>query len=310
MATNPTFELVHNSIRGDERGHDYHADCPFCGKLAQRGQTHFSYSYWGFKCFVCGARGGLIKLAKHLQCPLTELATQYTPKPKPPKARAKWLDNAGDLVTKYSAHPKRVALWQNHKPVSEDMIFSKNLGVGILPASRCKHRRLILPIYNDGNIVCLRGRAFECNCKKWLASGGWTLDTLPLWNLDALPVGGILWIVENPVDALLITPYTGAATLSTSYWRDDWGAAIVAKRPSLVVVAYDNDLPGNGGGWQRDEFIEEWQQKTGGKPIPEAQGIKLANKLRSIGLNAVLYDWKDSAKKSDVGTLLVEASAG
>lgn len=303
METNNTLSTIHAALHGDKRGHDYHTDCPFCGKPAQRGQTHFSYSAQGYKCFVCGNGGGLAALATRLGQATT--AVYSAPKPKPIKRRAAWLDRAGDLVARYTAHPQRVALWQAHKPISEEMILAKNLGVGVLPSSKCRHERLILPIYNEGKVVCLRGRRLACDCPKWLASGGWRLETLPLYNLDALPEGGILWIVENPVDALMIgkaTPYTGAATLSVSYWRDEWAAAIVEKRPSLVVVAYDNDLPGNGGGWRREEMIKVW----GGKIIPEAAGVKLANVLQSAGLNAILYDWKDAPAKSDIGSLLAQ----
>lgn len=304
-----TFSIVHTALKGDKRGHDYHADCPFCGKSAAQGQTHFSYSQHGYKCFVCGNGGGLGQLAGKLGRGVTAV---YTPPcPKPIKPRAGWLDNAPEIVARFAAHPDRVALWQDYKPLSEDVIFSANLGVGVLPASKCRHHRLVLPICNDGRVVCLRGRRLDCDCPKWLASGGWSLGSLPLYNLGAMPDGGVLWIVENPVDALLIgqfTPYTGAATLSVSYWRDEWADAIAERRPSLVVVAYDNDLPGNGGAWRRDEMIKAWA--AGGKTIPNAAGVKLANELQSAGLKAILYDWKDALPKSDIGSLLVQQRSG
>lgn len=301
METN-AFTIVHAVLKGRQRGHDYHADCPYCGKPAVRGQTHFSYSEHGHKCFVCGSKGGLVALARKLGQELT--AVPQPVKIKPPPKRAGWLDNAGALVAKFSAHPRRVALWQAHKPVSRAAILANSLGVGVLPSSQCRHPRLILPIYNEaGRVVCLRGRRLDCDCTKWLAAGGWSLGSLPLYNLAAMPVGGVLWLVENPVDALLVgqfTPYAGAATLSVSYWREEWAAAIVAKQPSLVIVAYDNDLPGNGGATRRAEMITAWPSET----VPKARGVELTNTLRGIGVNAVLYDWKDAPPKSDIGGLL------
>jgi phage/plasmid primase-like uncharacterized protein len=208
---------------------------------------------------------------------------------------------------RFAAHPRRYELWQAYKPLSEDTINRANLGVGVLPASRCNHERLIVPIYNDGELVCLRGRAINCDCGKWLASGGFSLDSLPLYNVDALPTGGVLWIVENPVDALMIgeaTDYTGAATLAVSYWRDHWLEAIQAKRPSLVVVAYDNDLPGNGGAWRRQEMMAVWKRQRPGQQPPKAWGVKLVNRLLKAGLPVELYDWQDNAVKTDIGSLL------
>lgn len=299
------FSTVHAALRGDnQRGHDYHADCPFCGKPAQRGQTHFSYSEHGYKCHVCGEGGGLFALARHLGQEVT--AVTYTPKPKPIKPPASWLARGNDLASQFAAHPRRLEMWQAYKPLTAETVNEANLGVGILPASRCHHTRLIVPIYDDcGRVVCLRGRAVDCDCSKWLASGGWSLESLPLYNLHNLARGGTLWIVENPIDALMIgeqTPYTGAATLSVSYWLDSWTAAIVDKSPSLVVVAYDNDLPGNGGAMRRAEMIAAW----GSRRVPKAAGARVANTLRSVGINAVLYDWKNEQAKSDIGSLLIK----
>lgn len=304
------FSTIHAVLQGDKRGHDYHADCPFCGKPAARGQTHFSYSERGCTCFVCGNGGGLVKLARQLGQEATAVTHPPAAKVKPAKPPAAWLDNAGELVARYTAPPQRIALWQAYKPVSEAAIFNNNLGVGKLPSSQCQHTRLILPIYNEaGQVVCLRGRRLDCDCPKWLASGGWTLNALPLYNLVRMPEGGVLWVVENPVDALLIgqfTPYTGAATLSVSYWRDEWAAAIVAKQPSLVVVAYDNDLPGNGGAWGRDRFVTEWLETAKSQTIPQARGVMVVNSLLGAGINAVLYDWKDAPHKADIGSLIMQ----
>ena len=307
---NELMTAVHNKLRGDNRkGHDYHTDCPFCGKAAKRSQTHFSYSEHGYKCHVCGEGGGLYKLAQHLGHD-TERVEYTPPKPKPPKPPAAWMDS--NVTFSFSAHPGRYELWQSYKPLSKATINRANLGVGVLPASRCNHERLIVPIYSGGKLVCLRGRAIGCDCGKWLASGGWSLDDLPLYNIDALPDGGVLWLVENPIDALMIgeaTDYTGVATLGVTYWRDHWLEAIVEKRPSLVVVAYDNDLPGNGGAWQRQAMLSAWRKNippdSKVKP-PRAWGVWLVNKLLRAGLPIELYDWKDAPPKTDIGSLLTQ----
>lgn len=64
------------------RDGEYHARCPFCGKDAKGGQTHFSLFQNGqgmaYKCQVCGEGGGLVKLAKHLGIETRQKERTYT----------------------------------------------------------------------------------------------------------------------------------------------------------------------------------------------------------------------------------------
>ena len=132
--------------------------------------------------------------------------------------------------------------------------------MGVLPASRCHHERLTVPVIDGSMIVGIRGRSLGCECGKWLAAGGTTLDMLPLYNCQALGTGQVVWIIENPIDALMVgerTDYIGVATYSVSYWREAWTEALTLARPELVVIAYDNDLVGNGGALNRPVFEQD-----------------------------------------------------
>lgn len=60
-------KLQADPARWPDRRGDYHADCPYCGKPAKKGQTHFRISPDGLcYCQVCQAGTTLHALAQHL----------------------------------------------------------------------------------------------------------------------------------------------------------------------------------------------------------------------------------------------------
>lgn len=296
----------HTGARPDRHG-ECHISCPECGKETKKGQIHFSFSERGGFCFCCGHKVSLSGLAEKLG--FAEGA-KYTPVSPPRVARINtappsWMLEPSALLEAYTSHPERFSLWRAYKPLPVAVIEEKRLGVGVLPASKCRHPRLILPVFWGTALVGLRGRAIDCSCAKWLAPGGTRLDLLPLYNHEALTPGCVAWLVENPVDALMLTEktgYVGLATYSTAYWREAWAEAL--KETSLVVVAFDNDIPGNGGGRQRETFVRDWLRTHA--MVPEPRGVQLVNQLLKTGLNAVLYDWGNAPVKTDIGSMLMQ----
>lgn len=288
----------------DRRSREYHITCPECGAQSRPAHPHCSFSAHGWHCFVCGAGGSLADLARKVN-----LQGDYSPTPAPrpqPERPRSWMADPELLLRRYESHPRRFELWQAHKPVSEDTIRRMRLGVGVLPSSKCAHMRLIVPIISGSLVVGLRGRRIDCSCSNWTVAAGTVLDNLPLYNQDALRPGSVVWIVENCVDALLIgdhTPYTGVATYSVSYWRDEWLETLRRSQPEMIFVCYDNDIPGQGGGLCHEEFAREWLQTH--PRLPEPAGPKLANRLRAAGLPAILYDWGRAPHKSDIGTIII-----
>lgn len=306
---NPLFNaLVHHTHAVVRRDEAYIA-CPECGKESSPMNVHFSFSPRGAFCFSCGYKAGLRSMARKVGLvddrPYTAPAHRSEPERKP----ASWLPSAPSLVDHYRANPGAWQAWQAYKPVSRGDFERCRLGLGVLPASKCRHDRLIVPIYSGTEIRGLRGRAIDCACGKWLAPGGTNIGLYPLYNEPALNSGCIVWIVENPVDALLLTErtaYVGVATYSVAYWYDAWTEALRSARPELVVIAYDQDLPGNGGAGRRDEFIRDWLRSH--PRVPEPAGPRLTNRLRAAGLPAVLYDWGRAPVKTDIGSLLMGAA--
>ena len=292
---------------------EYHIPCPDCSHESSPKDPHCSFSEGGFHCFVCGLSCSLPTLAKKVglesdqpfyNAPRTRL--------EPRRDTPGWLAISEHLCSRYERSTARFTAWQKYKPLSRETIVSNRLGYGVLRASQCPHNRLIVPILDGTMITGFRGRAIDCGCKKWLAPAGTNISLYPLYNVGALSTSKVVWIVENPVDALMVTEqteYIGLGTYSVTYWNDWWLDTLRAARPELIIVAYDNDLPGNGGGVRRREFERKWLADPKHKLVPKANGIRLANYLCEAGLPATLYNWGHAEYKTDIGSLLSAAPA-
>lgn len=235
------------SVRVDRRG-EHHAECPFCGKAVRRDQHHFSYSERGYKCFVCGAKGGLAQLAAHLGVGTRQGVTPtLVRRPAPDTPRYPWQDAADELVATYATHPDTHLRWFIYKCVPKHVVDKFRLGVGRLPSSSCRYDRLIVPVYAGGRCVGLHGRAFDKadDGPKWLCSAGTSKSHLV--NADLLtPRCGVV-IVENLVDAMLlmdINPDIVAVASGGAAWGPSHTRAIVNARPRAVLVWMDNDDAG------------------------------------------------------------------
>lgn len=341
---NSLYAQLSTSLPGFERntahGMEFHTTCPQCGKPAKTGQVHFSISAEGGYCFVCGLRARLPRLGRMLLGPDAPPAAYSPPPPRPPKARPAWLRRGADLVARYVAHGSAARAWANYKPLPEGIRLGYHLGYGVLPSSRCKVARLIVPLLSGGEVVGLRGRGVrglpcanyrdgEChslaepsNCAKWLQAAG---SGLVLYNgARLLPLGKrgkaaelqlcdtvgdqtaeneVLFIVENPVDALLVEALSGAvavATLSVTMWRDAWTRAVAAARCLRVYVAYDNDVPGNG---NTPAAWAAWRESGYRDIVPNGQ--RLVKRLRAAGVPALLWSWEGYPVKADIGGALL-----
>jgi hypothetical protein len=292
---------------------EWHITCPKCNHASSPRDPHCSFSVLGWKCFSCGERGTLWGLAKLVGFETGQKYELVVIDRKPVEAvfeERPWMRLPG-LIERFESHPNRFVFWQAYKPLFEETITKYRLGVGALPECECKHERLLVPIFDGEKLVGLRGRQIKpCDCKggkKWLTSYGTLPQFLPLYNIDAVKQGCIVFMVENPVDALAFgesTEYVGVATYSTAYWYPEWGNALARKCPESVIVLYDNDLPGNGGAQRRDEFIKLWMSDPKHKRVPEPAGPKRVGNLKESGVDADLFDWKDFPYKADVGLFL------
>jgi hypothetical protein len=291
-------------------------DCPECGAVGTVKDPKCGFGPhkdgYMWKCFVCGEHGGLKDLAERVKLSDHTFYNAPVRLQEAPRRVYSWMADPEPIIRRYEAHERRFELWQAHKPVSVETIRQARLGVGVLPASRCHHERLIVPIFDGTMCVGLRGRWMGCACDarkdKWLVAGGTVLENLPLYNAGALRPGCVVWMVENCVDARLITqntPFVGVAVYSTSYWRDAWLEPLQAAHPEVIVVALDQDLVGNGGAARRQEFIRLWfKEHPKATSIPKCNGVERVNALLAAGLPAMLYDWGRAEHKADIGSML------
>lgn len=200
----------------------------------------------------------------------------------------------------YPSATRVLAVWRAsgyNKPVNASDVARHWLGYGVLPGGH--EERLIVPIFGaDGRLACIRGRL--PNGSGWMSPAGWKLAELPLFNACRIQPGSTVVIVENAVDAMLLSRHyeeqgaraLAVATLSATYWNSLWEDALLAAHPARALVVFDNDLAGNGisDDDQRRATIERWQAEKG-HPPPPARGPMVAARLNRRGLQTRVYQY-------------------
>lgn len=221
----------------NQSGWYYFTVCPFCSAGPRKSAAH---EQRGFRCFVCGWHG-----ADDLAATLG-LAGYERPAPRPqeaPRKPAYWHHNPQAYQDGYLGHLDRLRLWQAYKPLTLESISRYQLGVGVLPASKCKHSRLTYAnVEAPGPPQGFRGRALGCNCPKWLTAGD---SGVWLWGASLLRPGAKVLMVENPIDAILcMQRWPGcvavASTGGANGWNDEMLEQIAESKPAGVKQIGDN----------------------------------------------------------------------
>lgn len=293
--------------------------CPQCHQ-----EGKFAFSPKGAHCFrgSCGYSASLWGFAN--QIGFYQRGGEYI-SPAIPSRRdrplANWQRDPQAVLDQYISAPDVYERWQKYKPVNLDTIIKYQLGVGVLPASRCKHKRLIVPLIEGGKIVGFRGRAIDCactadcpdgckvHCPKWLTCG--SAKTI-LFGLDGVSRGDIVYWLENMVDAMLVVQTSThnykavASTAGAGTWKD-FIQPMVEKTPALVVVALDNDLAGQPTPAARRYLIQQHIAKHGAPPIEGLNGIKITNAFLRERTPVHLLRWPDDAPPKADGFFLLRS---
>ena len=300
------------NVTPDRRG-EHHVDCPFCGKEAQRGQTHFSFSANGFHCFICGASGGLYALAQRLGMDgISPQPRAQHRKPEPPKPLVPWRV-ASKTYLDSILNNARFDLWPRYKPVNRSTIERYSLGYGRLPFCgkdgrwyESKQDWLIVPLFEHGQLVGLRGRNLTDQGPKWISATG---SAYTLWNVDSVQAGDTVWLTENYVDAMWLMQthpeWKAVAIGGATTWQTEWGRMLAERKPGQVIVALDNDLAGQATGSMYKRLRSAWiAERPKAKP-PEPNGPKIANSLLATGINSILFKWPaDAPAKAGIDWVL------
>jgi len=307
------FDEVQQRLGGEENKRGwYDVPCPQCGKEPKRGHVHFGYRETGGRCFACGWGGGLKDLAELLDMD----SSDYAPPVREVKVKecARWRLNPWTLLAQYHDNPQKIERWADYKPLNPETLEKHKFGLGRLPFQHpdgswymSKTDWLTVPIYEDGALVALRGRNLTDRGPKWLSATG---SQYALWNVDNVWAGSVCWLCENYVDAawlMQVHPeWCAVAIGGATTWKREWVARLAAQSPEQVIVALDNDLPGNGGGKKRAGWIREWETDRTGLTPPAANGPKIVGDLQAAGLTVRLFDWPQNApKKAGIDWALV-----
>jgi hypothetical protein len=284
----------------DSRG-EYWAPCPFHG---ERARDSFSFSTRGFKCFGCPESGGLLKLASHVGLLTGGFAPQERTVVRKKRARREARKPTPDWVRdpalwrRFQPMPDEVRAYCHGRGITDTTIARWRLGHGVLPWSRCQHPRLIVPLFKNGVLVGLRGRALTCgcppdcpgkppdcgHCKKWLQSAQ---SEKMLFGAETIGHRRDILLVEAPLSVTLATqewPDIGAVAPSTGVgvWLPEWTDTLAIAEPTNVAIWYDND------------------------PGGQMFAVKRAEELSRAGVRNTLVRWRPSAPaKADIGDVLL-----
>lgn len=311
-------------VQPDRKGECW-VDCPQCGK----GGKHFSFNERAGHCFACDYSGSLRQIAELLGT--ADRPAPRAARPAPPPRPDFWQKEPARWLDRYCAALDRLARWQAYKPLTLDSIARYRLGVGKLPMwseerrvwYEWPHRRLIVPLWGNGQIVGFYGRACSADDHgpKWLGASG--TDKSHLFLVGEISRNYALVVVENYIDAILASQANPGATYAAvggATWRDEWTKQIAAARPARVLVWLDHDLAGNGSRYHHAELLAAWRagiaERRAANPAlaqrpwpqpPEPRGPKIANALLDLGVRASVYEWpRGTPLKADIGYLLME----
>jgi hypothetical protein len=308
QTTASIFDTLCAKLRAEPDRHgEVWLDCPQCGK----GAKHFSFNEHAGHCFACDYSGSLRAIAELLNIRSEVHSSVPLRRDREPVAPRDWQKRPGLWLDRYGAALDRLPAWQSYKPLSLDSIARFRLGVGVLPSSRCNHRRLILPVFVDGRVTAFHGRAYlpGDNDEKWLTAGGSSKQVL--FGVDLLRPGATVIICENYVDAILAmqaAPEVVAIAGGGASWQSEWTAQIAASKPARVLVWLDHDLIGCPNRETYRALLTDWRiSHPDALRSPKPRGPQIANDLLTAGVRASLYDWpRGSPAKADVGWALMQ----
>lgn len=234
----------------------------------------FAVSVTGwFRCFACGEEGGWLDFLRKMNRPLprgerrvTEMAYNARKQRHPyyyhhphkvenAKSRASQLLSERSIawlkaIEQAEANVRRFRAWKEYRGLTQESVVYWRLGLGKLPGQ--KQERLILPVFENGRLVALKGRRIGNGPgPKWISAKGSRLAILGADHAMEVADGHVLLVCESPVDAILVMQewpdVLAVASSSGATSGHDLIAGLISgmrDRLAGVVVVFDNDLAG------------------------------------------------------------------
>ena len=308
----------------------WHADCPMCGATARAKHGRHAYHFYlydlagrgrGAVCWSCGYRASLRQLANDIGAEY-DASQEPAPKtvilPDPPWAVPdNWQRWQVHQSTRLDAIQR---IWSSYRPFTVDTIRRAGLSVAPLQFwndekarwTPGRYKRLLVPIVKSGEIIGIRGRAFEDgdDGPKWISATG---STTWLCGVEEIEQGqDVVWC-ESLVDRWLgIQQVPSVAFVATGglTWTTEMLEALRDRRPGRVIVWFDHDLSGNGSAYHLDEWTQQWMERMAGRRVgtpPQPRGPVLVEQLRQYGLQTHLYQWpRGTPEHADLGWVLMK----
>lgn len=283
-------------------GREYSGPCPLCGDGEDRFYVVPARNVWGCRYCAAGYHDAIEWQRRREGSSFWEAVEALTGGELPRVTRAqaarqarryddwqppRWSHPA--VLARLTRHPRRIALWQQYKPLARATIEARMLGIGRVPGQGiCPHERLIVPVWEDGTLTNLRGRRIDCGCDaKWLTAGG---GKPAIYGLERLQRDAVVWVVENHIDGLLLEERYGWQALSptapTMHWAASTVERLLAARPKQVVVVGDND------------------------PGGQVAARRNATRLATAGLPVRMWEWPtDAPHGADIGWMIQQQEA-
>jgi 5S rRNA maturation endonuclease (ribonuclease M5) len=163
-----------------------------------------------------------------------------------------------------------------------------------------KERRVIFPVYENGEMIFWTGRSINLNSKLTWKNATCSSWPHPIWNLDAISSNGSVCIFEAIFDAAVV--HNGIAILGASNIQNEQISKIISCGFSRIIVVMDNDAAGEK---TRMELAQKLSEKHNNVWIYDFKGIKEKD-FNEMAQNGIDFNIDERIKKYSLKTQLAK----
>lgn len=289
----------------EERG-EFYICSPFTGDSKFKCGINWKKTPPVFNCFKTGTRGNFITFVKILEGLETNreaiifLFKNYMTKEEILNFSS---DFMGDIKEKIKEEPKKekLAFSDEYQKVILDennlfhlYLLKRNFSDEMISKSNVffskQEKRVIFPIYENGELIFYAKRAIDGHPLRWINSVSHGVD--PIWNIEN--VGETIYIFEGIFDAVRMWP--NGVSIFGKNLSDGQLNKIIKKKFHKIVVVLDNDSYGRE---SQEKIAEKLAQhhKNVWINLWKENDEKDLSEMFNIDLNLVKFDTKGKLLK-------------